>query len=134
MTDPGPQKGPASAARINAQTKAVADAMKGDSLTIAALPAGLFDDFDDFFASIAEVQWIDGERPDEATQLQILADAWNFLCIEEQILERDMCEDEDDEDFSELAKSLACPNCNWVSTGNIKDGNQQYCIHCGHSW
>jgi hypothetical protein len=59
----------------------------------------IFADFDEFFASIAEVQWIDGERPDDATQLQILADAWNFLCIEEQILERDMRENEEDLDF-----------------------------------
>lgn len=57
MSDPGPQKGPASTARINAQTKAAAESMKGgaltvgvdwgkgDSLTVAALPAGLFDDY-----------------------------------------------------------------------------------------
>ena len=42
----------------------------------------MFADFDEFYDSIADVQWIDG-KPDKATQNKILIEAWNFLTIEE---------------------------------------------------
>lgn len=48
----------------------------------------MFADYDQFYQSIAEVQWIDG-RPDQHTQETILTEAWNFLCIEDYILEED---------------------------------------------
>lgn len=56
----------------------------------------LFADFDEFYDHIAEVQWIDG-KPSERIQLEILTEAWNFLCIEDAILEEyiDEMEDED---------------------------------------
>ena len=58
----------------------------------------MFADFEDFYSSIAEVQWIDF-KPNEREQKQILTEAWNFLCIEERILEDDLEEIELDEDF-----------------------------------
>lgn len=48
--------------------------------------AALFANYDTFVADIADVQWMDGERPDEATQARILTDAWNFLVLDEQRL------------------------------------------------
>ena len=58
----------------------------------------LLADFDEFYNSIADVQWIDG-KPDKATQNKILIEAWNFLTIEERILEDDLDDLEDMEDF-----------------------------------
>lgn len=58
----------------------------------------LFADYDDFYDHIAEVQWIDG-KPDIDTQIKILTEAWNFLCIEDEILENDMEELNADDDF-----------------------------------
>lgn len=49
-----------------------------------------FAEFEDFYNNIAEVQWIDGERPSKDEQDRILTDAWNFLAIEERILEEDL--------------------------------------------
>lgn len=57
----------------------------------------LFADYDSFVSHIAEIQWIDG-KPDKKTQEQILQEAWNFLCIEDEILENDMHEIEEDDD------------------------------------
>lgn len=54
------------------------------------LNEGYFADFDDFFNNIAEVQWIDGEKPTEKVQQQIFEEAWNFLAIEERLLEEDL--------------------------------------------
>jgi hypothetical protein len=59
------------------------------------LDEAYFASFDDFFGNIAEVQWIDGEIPDKKTQEQIFIEAWNFLCIEEQIMEDELNEMED---------------------------------------
>lgn len=58
-----------------------------------------FADFEDFYQSIAEVQWIDGEKPSAQEQKTILIDAWNFLCIEERLLEEDLDDLEDDDLF-----------------------------------
>lgn len=54
------------------------------------LSDGYFASFDEFYGSIADVQWIDGERPDHATQQRILTDAWNFLALDEARLEEDL--------------------------------------------
>lgn len=56
----------------------------------------LFASFEVFFGNIAEVQWIDGEVPDKKTQEQIFIEAWNFLCLEERILEEELGDMDDD--------------------------------------
>lgn len=55
----------------------------------------LFADYDTFVNNIAEIQWIDG-KPDKYEQNRILTEAWNFLVIEDEILENDMNNIEDD--------------------------------------
>lgn len=59
-----------------------------DSILVSTTNA-MFVDFDVFIDSIAEIQWIDG-APSEAIQKEILIEAWNFLGIEERILEEDL--------------------------------------------
>ena len=54
----------------------------------------MFADFDAFYNSIAEVQWIDG-KPSEEVARETLVNAWNFLAIEERILENDLSDMED---------------------------------------
>lgn len=56
------------------------------------LEDSMFADFDEFFASIAEVQWMDGKDgiPSKKEQQRIFTEAWNYLCLEERILEQDM--------------------------------------------
>lgn len=54
-----------------------------------------FATFEQFYESIAEVQWIDG-KPDKKEQNKILIEAWNFLAIEERLLEEDMLDIEND--------------------------------------
>lgn len=49
-----------------------------------------FADIEEFYSNIAEVQWFDGEAPSEKKQKEILIEAWNFLAIEERILEQDL--------------------------------------------
>lgn len=55
-----------------------------------------FATFEQFYQSIAETQWIDG-KPTKAEQERILYEAWNFLAIEERLLEEDMRDIEDDD-------------------------------------
>jgi len=55
----------------------------------------MFASFDEFYKNIAEVQWIDG-KPSEKEIKEVLTNAWNFLAIEERILEDDI-EDMDDD-------------------------------------
>lgn len=57
----------------------------------------MFATFEEFVCHIAEIQWIDG-RPDKRTQDEVLIDAWNFLIIEDRILEQDMLDEEYDDD------------------------------------
>jgi len=58
----------------------------------------MFASFEEFYKHIAEVQWLDGKHPSKKEQERLLIDAWNYLGIEERILEDDMNEiDEDDE-------------------------------------
>jgi len=49
-----------------------------------------FATFEQFYRNIADVQWLDGERPPKREQEEILTEAWNFLAIEERLLEDDM--------------------------------------------
>ncbi|MDR0835939.1 MAG: hypothetical protein LBN11_05095 [Tannerella sp.] len=63
-----------------------------------------FASFREFYDSIAEVQWIDGTdtKPSEQEQAEILVEAWNFLAIEERILEEDLEDiDLDKEEFDD---------------------------------
>jgi hypothetical protein len=46
----------------------------------------MFASFEDFYGHIADVQWLDG-KPSEIEQQEMLIKAWNYLGIEEQILE-----------------------------------------------
>lgn len=57
---------------------------------------GMFAEFENFFDSIAEVQWIDG-RPSDEDVHRTLVNAWNFLAIEEELLENDLLEGDDDD-------------------------------------
>lgn len=56
-----------------------------------------FASFEEFYESIAEVQWFDGDEISDKKKQEILIEAWNFLAIEERLLEEDL-EDMDDED------------------------------------
>lgn len=49
----------------------------------------MFASYEEFVGGIADIQWIDG-APSKKEQDVILTDAWNFLAIEERILEEDM--------------------------------------------
>lgn len=50
--------------------------------------------YEDFYGSIADVQFLSGQRPDKEKLEEILTDAWNYLCLEERKLD----EFDDDED------------------------------------
>lgn len=45
--------------------------------------------FKDFYKNIAEVSWF-GTEPSEAVKSNILLDAWNYLALEERILDNDI--------------------------------------------
>jgi len=62
---------------------------------------GYFAAYDEFFNNIAEVQWLDGPAAAPAgNDLQaFLTTAWNYLAIEERILEDNLNDMEDDEDY-----------------------------------
>ncbi len=55
-----------------------------------------FADFNEFYNNIAEVQWIDGDEISEKKKQEIFIEAWNFLAIEERLLEEDLEDIEDD--------------------------------------
>jgi len=59
----------------------------------------MFSTFDEFFNSIAEVQWIDGAEtaPSGRDLEEFLTTAWNYLCLEERILDDDLRNMEDDD-------------------------------------
>jgi hypothetical protein len=46
------------------------------------LSEGYYSDFEKFFSNIADVQYLDGERPSEVQHNQILTDVWNYLTME----------------------------------------------------
>ena len=56
-------------------------------------------DFDTFFREIADIQFFYGERPDMEEVENILAEAWNYLCYEERILEEDISQINNDDEF-----------------------------------
>lgn len=61
-------------------------------------------DYDEFYQSVARVEWIDGERPSPEEQQRVLTDAWNFLALDERLLEEfdpDEEEDFDPDDYEE---------------------------------
>jgi len=43
---------------------------------------GYYTDFNKFFNNIAEVQYLEGERPSETVQQQILDEIWNYITME----------------------------------------------------
>lgn len=55
-----------------------------------------FASFEEFYNNIAEVQWFDGDEVSEKQKQEIFIEAWNFLAIEERLLEEDL-EDIDDD-------------------------------------
>lgn len=61
------------------------------------LSEGYFADYNDFYENIADVQWIDGTPPAKDEQQRILTDAWNFLCLDERLLEEDLNDTDEDE-------------------------------------
>lgn len=54
------------------------------------LKQGYFADYDEFFSSIAEVQWLDSPPPTPEEKEQILSDAWDFLALDEELLDSDL--------------------------------------------
>ena len=57
-----------------------------------------FASFEEFYDNIAEVQWFDGDEISEKKKQEIFIEAWNFLAIEERLLEEDLEEMEDEMD------------------------------------
>lgn len=49
-----------------------------------------FADYDNFYAHIADVQWLDGEKPPADELEEIMIEAYNFMVIEDRILENDL--------------------------------------------
>ena len=54
---------------------------------------GMFADAEAFLYKIAEVQWLDGVKPSSQEEKELLQKAYNYLAIEDRIL--------DDEDYSD---------------------------------
>ncbi|WP_439185443.1 hypothetical protein [Carboxylicivirga taeanensis] len=42
---------------------------------------GYYTDFDKFFSSVADVQYLDGKKPTEVDERQILSEVWDFLTM-----------------------------------------------------
>lgn len=55
------------------------------------------DDFDSFFAN-ADIQWLDADKPTDNDRKYWLTEAWNYLAIEDRILEDDIDSIDDDDD------------------------------------
>ena len=60
---------------------------------------GMFANVKDFFNTIAEVQWIDGVKPSVDEEKELLEKAYNFMAIEDRILEDDLNDMDDDDQF-----------------------------------
>jgi transposase len=43
---------------------------------------GYYTDFEKFFKNVAEVQYLEGEKPPKSEQQQIMNDIWNYLTME----------------------------------------------------
>lgn len=50
---------------------------------------GMFADFEEFYAEIADVQFLSGNRPEKEEVKRLLVEAWNYLCEEERILDEE---------------------------------------------
>lgn len=59
----------------------------------------MFASYEEFYDHVAEVQWIDGVPPSKDEQKRIMTMAWNYLAIEERILEADHEEMEGDDEW-----------------------------------
>lgn len=59
----------------------------------------MFADFDEFYNGIADVQFVHGKRPSENEVQSILIDAYNYMIIEDRILEQDLEDLDLDEDI-----------------------------------
>ena len=57
---------------------------------------GMFASYDDFYNKIADIQFLNGQRPNDNRLNEILTEAWNYMAIEERILDNDL---EDLQDF-----------------------------------
>lgn len=61
------------------------------------LSEAYFSSYDQFFQSIAHIEWLDGERPQSQEEIDdIFTDCWNFLALEERKLQEDLDEEEED--------------------------------------
>ncbi|MEI6865597.1 hypothetical protein [Flavicella sp.] len=56
---------------------------------------GFYAGYDEFYKSIADVQFFTNDRPSEEEVAEILTNAWNFLVLEEKRLDRDLEEIEE---------------------------------------
>jgi len=43
---------------------------------------GYYSDFEKFFTNIAEVQYLEGQKPSEHVHNQIITEVWNYLTME----------------------------------------------------
>ena len=50
----------------------------------------MFSDYETFYESLADVQFFYGKRPSKSEIENILTEAWNYLCLEEQKLKNDL--------------------------------------------
>lgn len=50
---------------------------------------GFMSGYDDFMSRVADIQWLDGKAPTEPEKEQILETAYNFLALDERLLESD---------------------------------------------
>jgi hypothetical protein len=53
---------------------------------------GYYSDFNKFFENVAEVQYLEGEKPPKSEEKQILNDIWNFLTMEKGANQNDYTE------------------------------------------
>ena len=49
-----------------------------------------FESFEEFVTSIAEIQFLDGERPSDEEVQEHMVDIWNYVALCERQLEEDM--------------------------------------------
>lgn len=63
------------------------------------LADSMFTTYEQFYESVAEVQWLDGpsSAPEGQELAGFLARAWNYLVLEEEILDQDLNEMDDDD-------------------------------------
>ncbi len=61
----------------------------------------MFSDFETFCSKIVSIKWLDPEPLSKTYIKEFLTNAWNFLVIEEELLEQDIIDYEVDEDFNE---------------------------------